>query len=177
MSDLINESIDNIVNNLEVPFDNGIEEENVEIEDQFEPTIDEEEIITEISPANFDNMTKILAVLCKENNDTIMIRDSIIIQSNVDNIIQADMSQILKNKKNETVSLDIIDPKKYVKLFSQFAGNNNIFIISDDENSRFIVTNGEIKLFLPKQDNMVQQNNSEIFEISDEKNRDCKFCN
>jgi len=169
----INDIADNIsMENLENPFDGLQETEETQIEEQFEPV--SEEIITEISPANFDNMTKILAVLSKENNDTIMIRDSIITQSNVDNIIQADMSQILKNKKNEAVSLDIINPKKYVNLFTQFSGNNNIFIVSDDENSRFIITNGEIKLFLPKQDTTIQQN-IESFNISDKKEEIATF--
>jgi len=144
----------------------------VQVDSSFVP--ESEVVLTEISPANFDNMTKILAVLSKENDDTIMIRNSIITQNSVDNIIQADMSQIFKNKKGELVSLDIINPKKYVTLFTQFSGNNNIFIISDDENSRFIVTNGEIKLFLPKQDSMVQQS-IESFVLSEKRENVANF--
>ena len=173
VENLMNQSIEDIANTIPVDLENPFENENmqdnsVQVEDTFKPTEDEEQVITEISPANFDNMTKILAVLSKENDDTIMIRNSIITQNSIDNIIQANMSQILKNKKGENISLDIINPKKYVSLFTQFSGNNNIFIVSDDENSRFIVTNGEIKLFLPKQDSIIEQNN-ETFQISDKK--------
>ena len=171
VEDIMDQTIQDIANDIPIELENPFSEEgtikpNVQVESTFEP--EPEIVLTEISPANFDNLTKILAVLSKENDDTIMIRDSIITQSSVDNIIQADMSQIFKNKKGELVSLDIINPKKYVNLFTQFSGNNNIFIISDDENSRFIVTNGEIKLFLPKQDSMVQQN-IESFKISENK--------
>jgi len=181
MDQAIQDVAENIPMELENPFEQNIVDPNTitqnivdpnivdpstQIESTFEP--EAEIVLTEISPANFDNMTKILAVLSKENDDTIMIRNSIITQSSVDNVIQADMSQIFKNKKGELVSLDIINPKKYVALFTQFSGNNNIFIISDDENSRFIVTNGEIKLFLPKQDSIVQQS-IESFEISEKK--------
>jgi len=143
---------------------NIVSEQTMIPDDNYVPETPEN-VVTEISPANFDNMTKILSVLSKENDDTIMIRDSIITQGNVDCIIQADMTQILKNKKGETINLDIINPKKYISMFTQFSSNNNIFIISDDENSRFVVTDGEIKLFLPKQDSILQQN-IESFDIS-----------
>ena len=40
---------------------------------------------------------------------------------------------------------------------------SSIFIIDDTENQRFLLTNGELRLFLPKQDNLI--NNKDIDDI------------
>lgn len=139
----------NEINNIASPLSSTIT--------NFKP-ITTSTIIGEISPADFDNMVKVLNVLIKEKaTDSIIIRQSQVKQGNSGCVIWADMTKIL-HYNSKFIDLDIINPKKYVASFSQFKNQNNIFIIDDNENSRFIVTNGEIKLFLPKQDNLQQQN-------------------
>lgn len=69
-------------------------------------------------------------------------------------IVSSNIEDIFEGKK---INLQIINPKKYLKLFKTFRNNNDIFIMDDAENSRFIISNGEIKLFLPKQlENLVE---------------------
>ena len=134
----------------------------VNVTPSFSPTVAQESIIGEITPANFDNMMKVLNVLIKERtSDSVIIRDSQIKQGASDCVIEADMSQVL-NYNGNAIDLDIINPKKYVSLFNQFRNQNNIFIVDDPDNSRFIITNGEVRLFLPKQDDVLQQTTESI---------------
>jgi hypothetical protein len=82
------------------------------INNAFTPNVNEKKIIAVISPGNYDNMIKILQVLNKDKgDDAIIIRNSMITQSQADCIIEANMSSVLKNKAGELVSLDIINPK------------------------------------------------------------------
>lgn len=115
------------------------------------------QIIASISPADFDNITKILNVITRENPaDNLIIRQSKVKQGSTGCIIEADMTKILRNNGN-LIDLDIINPRRYIPLFSQFRTENNIFITDDPANSRFVVDNGEINLFLPKQQTTVAQ--------------------
>lgn len=117
----------------------------------FKPPIENENnIICQVSPAKFDSLLKVLNVLItdKSSNDSLIIKNSAITQSTSGAIIGADIQDIFGSNKT---NLHILNPKKYIRLFKQFRNNNDIFIINDVENSRFIVTNGEIKLFLPQQ--------------------------
>jgi len=121
----------------------------------FKP-MEENAIICQISPAKFDSLLKVLNVLISEksSNDSLVIKESHVTQNVSGAIISANIEEIFENKK---IDLQIINPKKYVKLFKTFKNNNDIFILDDGENSRFIITNGEIKLFLPKQiENLVE---------------------
>jgi hypothetical protein len=137
------------------------------INNAFTPNVNEKKIIAVISPGNYDNMIKILQVLNKDKgDDAIIIRNSMIIQSQADCIIEANMSSVLKNKAGELVSLDIINPKKYIKLLEQFKSQDDIFIIDDNENSRYVITNGEVRLFLPKQDSKIEAQEAENFDMT-----------
>jgi hypothetical protein len=137
------------------------------INNAFTPNVNEKKIIAVISPGNYDNMIKILQVLNKDKgDDAIIIRNSMITQSQADCIIEANMSSVLKNKAGELVSLDIINPKKYIKLLEQFKSQDDIFIIDDNENSRYIITNGEVRLFLPKQDSKIEAQEAENFDMT-----------
>ena len=115
----------------------------------FKP-MEENLIICQISPAKFDSLLKVLNVLVSEktSNDSLIIKESNITQNLSGAIISSNVAEIFEGKK---IDLQIINPKKYLKLFKTFRNNNDIFILNDVENSRFIITNGEIKLFLPKQ--------------------------
>lgn len=130
------------------------------IESTFKPNVEDNLIISEINPAYFDILNKILAVLIKERaTDTITIKNSKIKQALSGCNIEANMFEVF----GKAINLDIINPKKYINLFGQMKNNNNIFIIDDTENQRYLVTNGEIRLFLPKQDNLI--NNRDIDDI------------
>jgi hypothetical protein len=104
--------------------------------------------IAEITPGKFDNLTKVLDILRQNRSDAITIKQSHIYEGISGAIVVADVNQIFDNKP---VDFQITDPKKHVDLFKSFKGNNNIFILDDPENTRFILTNGPIKIFLPKQ--------------------------
>ncbi|MDX1700614.1 MAG: hypothetical protein R3250_08360 [Melioribacteraceae bacterium] len=114
--------------------------------DAYKP-LEVQQQIAEITPAKFDNLTKVLGILVKNNPDRIVIRNSKINESVQSSIIAADIEQIL----GPNINFEITDPKKHVDLFRSFKGNNNIFILDDPENTRYIITNGPIKIFLPKQ--------------------------
>lgn len=162
LEEFVPNEIDDMVNDLN---DDASPLESVT--ESYQPNVNEKKIIAELSAGNYDNLTKVLNILNKDGNtDTISIKESTITQGNSDCIIQADMTSVLKNKNGETVNLDIINPKKYIKLLEQFRSQDNVFIINDDENSRFILTNGEVKLFLPKSDNVLDQE-IETFDISE----------
>ncbi len=114
--------------------------------DAYKP-LEVQQQIAEITPAKFDNLTKVLDILVKNKPDRIVIRNSKINESIQSSVITADAEQIL----GPNINFEITDPKKHVDLFKSFKGNNNIFILDDPENTRYIVTNGPIKIFLPKQ--------------------------
>lgn len=114
--------------------------------DAYKP-LEAQKQIAEITPAKFDNLAKVLGILVKNNPDRIVIRSSKINESVQSSIIAADVEQIL----GPGINFEITDPKKHVDLFRSFKGNNNIFILDDPENTRYIITNGPIKIFLPKQ--------------------------
>jgi len=121
----------------------------------FKP-LEENVIICQISPAKFDSLLKVLNVLVsdKSSNDSLIIKESNITQNTSGAIISSNIEEIFEGKK---IDLQIINPKKYLRLFKNFRNNNDVFILDDPENSRFIITNGEIKLFLPKQiENLVE---------------------
>lgn len=116
----------------------------------FQPIDGNGNIITQISPAKFDILLKILNVIISNNKNTsgITIKKSKINQSIGSAIISTNLADVFEGQE---IDLHITDPKKTIKLFKQFRNDNNIFILDDASNSRFIVTNGEVKLFMPKQ--------------------------
>lgn len=115
--------------------------------DAYKP-LETQERIADISPGKFDNLTKVLDILRQNKPTSITIKGSYIFEGVSGAVIVADVKQIFDGKE---IDFQITDPKKHVDLFKQFKGNNNIFILDDPENTRFILTNGPIKIFLPKQ--------------------------
>jgi len=104
-------------------------------------------VLTSINPAEFDSLIKILNIL--EKQDAIIIEDSKICQSinKGATIISTDLEDII----GKNINMHILSPKKAVKLFKAIKGNANVDIIDDDEQKRYVVTNGIVKVFLPKQ--------------------------
>ena len=133
----------------EMPGDSTENAETSAEETIFEPQ--KKAIVSEIAnitPAKFDIFLKLLSNLT-ETNDTIIIKNNTIIKSMGSAIAKTDLNKIFDKKP---VSFEIINPKKYVGLMKQFKNNNNIVIINDEPNSRYIIINDEIRLFIPKQD-------------------------
>jgi hypothetical protein len=106
-----------------------------------------ENLLVSFSPAKFDILIKVLSLFDK-SGETISIKGSSIVQKFGTAIANADISTLFDD---QIVDLEIVQPKKYIKLFKQFKNNTNIDFIEDNTNNRYVVTNGEIKLFLPKQ--------------------------
>jgi hypothetical protein len=102
--------------------------------------------IASFTPAKFDALIKILSLFDK-SNESIKISESTIIQPFQSAVAIADCSQLFDEQE---VTLEIVQPKKYIKLLKNFRNNDNINIIDDGENNRYVITNNEIKLFLPK---------------------------
>lgn len=114
--------------------------------DAYKP-LETQQQVAQVSPAKFDNLTKVLDILRQNKPDAISIKGSYIHEVVSGSVIVADVRSIFDG----AVDFQITDPKKHVDLFKQFKGNNNIFILDDPENTRYILTNGPIKIFLPKQ--------------------------
>src|SRR6056297_1520687 len=126
--DINNDDIANLVNNSPEESNSPLDS----VTETYTPNVSQQQIIAELSPGNYDNLTKVLNILNKDSgSDTISIKESTVTQSNSDSIIQADMTSILKNKEGKSVDLDVINPKRYLKFLEQFRSNNNIFIIND----------------------------------------------
>lgn len=123
-------------------------------DDDIEKTITADNaILKKIPPAKWDALITILDFLTKESDDSVIIDKSIIFYSyRGGSIIRVDLTEIFDGQE---INLHISSPKKWTRLFKALK-NNNIYIL-DDEN-KFIVTDGQIKLFLPKQLNSVIHN-------------------
>lgn len=108
-------------------------------------------ILKKITPAKWDALIEILDFITKDSNDeSVVIHKSIIMHLLTSGaILKADLLDIFDNQE---IDLHISSPKKWVRLFKMFK-NETVYIF--EENNRFIVTNGQIKLFLPKQLNSV----------------------
>lgn len=110
------------------------------------PLAQSQKVIASLSPAAFDQMTKILVML--QDQGMISIVGGIICQAvnKGTTILKCDITGIVGD-----LNLHISNPKKYVKLFKSIKGNKNVQIIDDEEQQRYIVLGEEVKLFLPKQ--------------------------
>jgi hypothetical protein len=112
-------------------------------------------IICRLTPGKYDTFIKILSLL--DDKNIINISNSIICQSvqNDNAILKVDISKLVDSKN---VNLDILQPKKYIKVLKAIKSNNDIFIIDDPRNERYIVRSGKLKLWLAKQ---IEQLNNE----------------
>jgi hypothetical protein len=106
-----------------------------------------ENLLISFTPAKFDVLIKVLGLFDK-STDSIKIQNSNIVQKYGPAIVSADVTTLFDD---QSIDFEIVQPKKYIKLFKLFKNNTNIDVIEDNANNRYIITNGEIKLFLPKQ--------------------------
>ncbi len=115
-------------------------------------------IITNVTPAKFDGLLKVLNLLTDSNDPIIISKSQITKNLSSGAIVSMDVNDVFE----EEVDLHIVNPKKNIKLFKTLKNNNNIYITEDDENSRYIIMNGEVRLFLPKQDESIKEFESEM---------------
>jgi len=113
-------------------------------------------LICKISPGKFDAFVKILSILNEKN--VIIINNSNICQSinNGSAIVTANLSNLI-DSANNAISLHILNPKKYLKYFKNIKGEADIHFIDDQNNQRYIVTNGDMSIYLPKQIEALEQ--------------------
>ena len=111
---------------------------------------DDDVVLKKISSAKWEALIDILEFLTKDSDESVVISNSIIMhQLKSGSILKADLKEVFDN---QNIDLHISSPKKWVRLFKMFK-NENVYII--EESNRFIVTNGQTKLFLPRQLNTV----------------------
>lgn len=99
--------------------------------------------LCELDVNKFDALQKIVQFL--ENCEHVLIRNGSINHYVNSVIVSVDLTELLGDDFN----LDIINPKKYTKLFKSMV-RKNIKLYDDSEMNRYIISNNEIKLFLPK---------------------------
>jgi hypothetical protein len=103
--------------------------------------------LCELEPGKFDALTKLLSLL--QEFGPITINAGVIIQK-IDKgtaVLHTSISKLI----GQNINLTILNPKKYIKLFKSIKGNNNVIVYDDPAYQRYIISNGDIKLFLPKQ--------------------------
>ena len=110
-------------------------------------------ILTDVTPAKFDGLLKVLNLLTDSNDPIIISKSQITKNLSSGAIVSMDINDVFE----EEVDLHIVNPKKNIKLFKTLKNNNNIYITEDNENSRYIIMNGEVRLFLPKQDESIKE--------------------
>lgn len=129
-----------------------------------EEILDGQSLLKKIAPAKWDSFISIIDFLTKESDDPLTIKDSVIKHKFKEAAtIRVDLLQIFDNQK---IDLHISTPKKWVRLFKNFK-NTDIYIVENKDINQFIVTNGEVKLFLPVQlDSVVEGMNFPSFNDS-----------
>lgn len=119
---------------------------------QLEPG---QSIICQMSPGLFDSFIKVLSLLDDKNIITIdksQIRQLI---NNNTAILQTNIISLCGNKE---IDLHILQPKNNLKLFKAIKENNDIFIIDDTVNKRYQVVSGDVRIWLPKQIEEINEN-------------------
>jgi hypothetical protein len=119
-------------------------------EENFAPIIKTgQSPVCTMSPGKFDAFVKVLSVL--DDHNVIIIENSEICQliNNGTAILMTDISNLINN--GNKINLHILSPRKYIKYFKNIKGNSDISIIDDAPNQRYIVTNGDMTVYLPKQ--------------------------
>lgn len=114
---------------------------------------EDDNVIKKIVPAKWEAFLEILDFLTKDSDEPVIIKNSVIMYPyKGGSVIKADLTEVFDDG---SMNLHISSPKKWTKLFKTLK-DNNVYIL--DEDSKFIVTNGQIKLFLPKQLNSYVNN-------------------
>jgi hypothetical protein len=104
-------------------------------------------LLAKISPAEWDQLAKLLSIL--EKTGVITISNSTINQSinKGTAVINIDVSELL----GPDINLHIINPEKYIKLFKALRGNDDVQIIDNPEQQQYLIKNNDMVIILPKQ--------------------------
>lgn len=108
-----------------------------------------------LSNAKFDIFVKLLKDIVTSNDPVVINKSQIIKKIGNETLVRADVSEIFEDTN---IDFHIVSPQKYLRIFKQMVNNNSDIIIEYDENtSRYVMFNGEIKLFLPRVDMLVEE--------------------
>jgi hypothetical protein len=122
---------------------------------QFVPAMtDQQQQICKFSPGTYDAFIKTIQLV--DNNAYINIIDSQICTPINKGL--ATLSVNLKPIIKTDLSITILNPTKVLRSLKQVKGNNDVFIIDDPSQSRYIITNGHLKVFIAKQINETIEN-------------------
>ena len=124
-----------------------IQQQAIQVEEEFIPTLQpDQRVVLKLSSGKFDLFVKVLTNL--DDKNVITITNSQICQSinNNSTIIFADLKELL----GVNIDLHILSPKKYLKHFKNIKGGI-VYIIDSINDQRYLVTNGDITIYLPKQ--------------------------
>jgi hypothetical protein len=104
-------------------------------------------LICKISPASFDQLTKILTTL--EKSGTITIKDSKITQSINKGIaiLHTDVHKLI----GSGVNMHILSPEKAIRKFKLIKSNNDILVYDNEEMQRYEIRVEGLVVKLPKQ--------------------------
>lgn len=99
--------------------------------------------LCDLDSTKLDKLSKLVTIM--ENCEYIAIRNGKINHMTNTAIISGDLNTIF----GDTFDIDIINPKKISKLLKLMV-RKNVTVYDDGEMHRFILSNNEMKLFLPK---------------------------
>lgn len=102
--------------------------------------------ICDLDSNKFDALQKLMTLL--ENTSCISIRNSTINNLVETNVIVSHLTDIF----GENFNIDIVNPKKYLKLF-KIMPKSNIKLFDDPSMNRYVFISGNVQLFLPKKQN------------------------
>lgn len=103
--------------------------------------------LTTIQPDQWKSLGNVLKPI--NNQGSINIRNSKICQD-INNGV-AVLTADIKNLIGSDINLDVMSPSKHIKLFKLLEGDEDVDIYDDDDNSQYVITNGHIRIYLPKQ--------------------------
>ncbi len=144
-----------VENSETIDFTVDEEESSPLVEEQSDNFVasEDDNVIKKIIPAKWEAFLEILDFLTKDGDESVIIKNSVIMYPyKGGSIIKANLTEVFDD---DSMNLHISSPKKWTKLFKTLK-DGNVYIL--DEESKFIVTNGQIKLFLPKQLNSYVNN-------------------
>lgn len=93
----------------------------------------------------FESLLKILSIL--EKSETIVINNSVIKQQFNTATIICNVGSLI----GENISIHILNPKKYIKLFKAFVNKKGKKISFFEDEEKYVITNTEMNIYCPKQ--------------------------
>jgi len=130
------ETLDSFTDNPEVP---EMELTNTKLkEDVDETTSSDPQVVCKITSAAYGGFTKILSLISANigKADIISIKDGKLSTVSGSGYLDCDLSVLFGDS-----SIELTDPTYSIKMMKLITGGNEVTIIDDDENSRYLVSN------------------------------------